>query len=141
MIAHQTQYRVIYGDTDNMGVAYYANYLRWFEIGRTELLRSWGIPYHQIEAQGILLPVAEAHCKYMTPAKYDDLLIIETTLDPEIKAGLKLDYRILDQSQQVVHATGYTRHAFMNRDGRVVRPPTFMRELISQRLSVSPCSD
>jgi acyl-CoA thioester hydrolase len=133
-LCHQTPYRVIYGDTDNMGVAYHANYLRWFEIGRTELLRSWGLPYREIEARGIQLPVADVRCKYITPAKYDDLVIIEACLDPEIKGGLKIDYRILGQDAIIVHATGHTLHAFLSTDGRVVRPPRFMRELVESRL-------
>lgn len=130
MKAHQTRYRVIYGDTDNMGIAYYANYLRMFEIGRTEMLREWGLPYSEVESRGILLPVSEVHCKYMTPAKYDEVLIIHSSLDKEMKAGLKIDYRITSEDERTVHVTGYTRHAFLNREGRVIRPPGFMRELI-----------
>ncbi len=118
-----------------MGVAYYANYLRWFEIGRTELLRTWGLPYREIESRGLLLPVAEAKCKYATPARYDQVLTIEAALDPEYKGGLKIDYRILSQDEKVLHATGYTRHAFVNHEGRVVRPPKFIRELINQRIA------
>ncbi len=134
-LSHKTPYRVIYGDTDNMGVAYHANYLRWFEIGRTELLRSWGLPYRQIESRGLLLPVAEAQCKFAAPAKYDDMLIIKTTLDPDCKGGLKFDYRVLSQDEHILHATGYTRHAFVNTDGRVIRPPQFIRELINQQVN------
>ena len=78
----------------------------------------------------MLLPVAEAQCKYLTPAKYDDLLLIEATLDHAYKGGLKIDYRILSQDEQILHATGLTRHAFMNRDGRVVRPPKMIRDVI-----------
>lgn len=137
MLSHQTTYRVIYGDTDNMGIAYYANYLRWFEIGRTELLRAWGMAYREIEAQNILLPVSEVHCKYKTPAKYDEVLRIAATLDPGQKAGLKIDYRITNDDGQIVHAQGYTRHAFMNRDGRVIRPPKFFRDLIQQQYQQS----
>lgn len=130
MIRHQTPYRVIYGDTDNMGIVYYANYLRWFEIGRTELLRHRGLPYHEIESRGIFLPVAEVQCRYLTPAKYDDLLIIEAGLDTDIKGGFKIDYRILNHDQETLHATGKTRHAFVNTEGRVVRPPHFIRQWI-----------
>ena len=134
MLSHQTKYRVIYGDTDNMGIAYYANYLRWFEIGRTELLRAWGLAYREIEARGILLPVSEAYCKYMLPAKYDEVLLIQAALDTEMKAGMKIDYRITSQDGRTVHAVGHTRHAFLNREGRVIRPPAFMRELIRRRM-------
>jgi acyl-CoA thioester hydrolase len=133
MLSHQTKYRVIYGDTDNMGIAYYANYLRWFEIGRTELLRAWGLAYKEIEARGILLPVSEAYCKYMIPAKYDEVLLIQAALDPEMKAGLKIDYRITSEDGQTVHAVGHTRHAFLNREGRVIRPPDFIRALIRRQ--------
>lgn len=136
-LTHQTLYRVIYGDTDNMGIAYYANYLRWFEIGRTEMLRAWGLPYREIEAQGLLLPVAEAQCKYAAPAKYDDLLIIETRLDAGYKGGLKIHYRILSQNGETLHATGFTRHAFMNTQGRVIRPPKFILNLIKEKLNTS----
>ena len=135
MLSHKTPYRVIYGDTDNMGVAYYANYLRWFEIGRTELLRAWGMPYRQIESQGLLLPVAEAQCRYLLPAKYDQLLVIEAMLDTPYQGGLRITYRILSEDEQQLHATGYTRHAFVNPQGRVIRPPQFMRELINNQIS------
>ncbi len=133
MLTHRTEYRVIYADTDNMGFAYYANYLRWFEIGRTEMLRAWGLPYREIEAHGLMLPVAEAKCKYMTPARYDERLVIESTLDAEYKGGLKIDYRILSSDDRTLHATGHTRHAFMNRDGRVVRPPRMILDLIRKQ--------
>lgn len=138
MIAHTTTYRVIYGDTDNMGMAYYANYLRWFEIGRTELLRQWGLPYSEIEARGIFLPVAEAHCKYHTPARYDALLQIAAILDTDVKGGMKIDYRITSSDGGTLHATGYTRHAFVTNDGRVTRPPRFIRDLIAQQQKASP---
>ena len=132
-LAHRTSYRVIYGDTDSMGVVYYANYLKWFEIGRTELLRAWGLPYRQIEASGIFLPVAEVHCKYHQPARYDDLLEIEAELDQEFKGGMKIDYRILSNNDQILHATGFTRHAFLNRECKVVRPPDFIRRLVQDQ--------
>ncbi|MGD8468111.1 MAG: thioesterase family protein, partial [Desulfobacterales bacterium] len=74
MPTHRTTCRVIYGDTDNMGQAYYGNYFRWFEMGRNELFRSMGLAYSSVEDQGIFLPVAEAYCKYVMPAKYDDRL-------------------------------------------------------------------
>ena len=133
MLSLETEYRVIYGDTDKMGVAYYANYLRWFEIARTELLRSWNMPYSRLEEQeGLWLPVSEVQCKYMAPARYDELIIIQARLDPEVKAGLKIDYRITSHDRATVHAVGFTMHAFLHRQGRVLRPPAFMRERIKQ---------
>ncbi len=130
MLTHRTKYRVIYGDTDKMGIAYHANYLRWFEIGRTELFRAWGLPYREIEKKGIMLPVSEVKCKYLAPARYDDLLIIEAGFDPESRAALKVDYRVTSEDRQTVHATGYSRHACVDANGRVIRPPAFITELI-----------
>ena len=134
---HKTTCRVIYGDTDNMGQAYYGNYFRWFEIGRTELFRSLGMSYSSVENQGIFLPVAEAFCKYFVPAKYDDLIMIETSLDPRLKGAIKFDYRILSADSKTLLAQGYTKHACLNREGRVVRPPEFIKEVIEKNLQKS----
>jgi len=136
MVPYKTTCRVIYGDTDKMGVAYHANYLRWFEMGRTELFRSWGLTYKTLEMKGIFLPVSEAHCKFMTPAQYDDILAIETSLDPSIKGGLKFDYGIFSEDGKKILAKGYTKHACMNHDGRVIRPPEFLKKLIETHCKV-----
>ncbi|MBC8394324.1 MAG: acyl-CoA thioesterase [Deltaproteobacteria bacterium] len=135
MITHRTTCRVIYADTDNMGVAYHANYLRWFEIGRTEMFRSLGIPYKLIETEGIFLPVSEVHCKFMMPAQYDDLLDIEVSLDTSIIAGMKFDYCIMSEDGKKTHAKGYTKHAFVDREGRVVRPPKLITDAIKNSKS------
>ncbi len=138
MIRHCIRYRVIYGDTDRMGVVYHANYFRWFEMGRTETFRHLGLAYSEIEKKGILLPVSEAWCKYMNSARYDDLLIIESTLDTGIKVGMKFDYRIFREGEYgegesacppLVKA--YTRHACITPEGKLVRPPRFLKELIA----------
>ncbi len=128
--SHRVHYRVIYGDTDNMGVAYNANYLRWFEIGRTEMFRHLGLTYREIEERGVMLPVAEVHCKFIRSARYDDLITIETTLDTGMRSGFKFRYRILDEAGAVEIATGWTTHACLNAEGKVVRPPRFLTELI-----------
>jgi acyl-CoA thioester hydrolase len=136
-LTHYCTHRVIYGDTDTMGMAYHANYLRWMEIGRTELFRAWGLPYKEIEARGIMLPVSEVTCKYINSARYDTLLLIETTLDHQIKGGLKFNYRIFDQADDKLLAQGSTRHACVNGEGRVVRPPDFVVKMIKERLAQS----
>ena len=130
MITHTTKYRVIYGDTDNMGIAYHANYLRWFEIGRTEMFRYLGLTYKDIETKGIFLPVSEVYCKFTAPAQYDDVIEIETTIDSSVKGGMKFDYSISREYDDKVVATGYTKHACVNQNGHVVRPPGFLTELI-----------
>ena len=137
MYSHRTTYRVIYGDTDNMGQAYYGNYFRWFEIGRSEMFRDLGLPYKAVEDNGIFLPVAESHCKYATPAKYDDILVIETSLDTKLKAGIKFDYKIYREDGKTLVARGYTKHPCVNREGKVVRPPKFLKEIIVKIIAES----
>jgi len=131
MLCHRTTCRVIYGDTDNMGVAYYANYLRWFEMGRTEMFRFLGLTYKSIESKGVYLPVSEAFCKFKSPARYDDLIVIETVLDTRVRAGVKFDYRIFREDGKSLLVQGYTKHACLNGSGRVIRPPAFLLELIA----------
>jgi acyl-CoA thioester hydrolase len=87
-----TSYRVIYGDTDQMGVVYYANYLRWFERGRSELLRQIGLPYATIEAAGFHFPVADVTCRYAQSARYDDVIDNATTLVELSRASLVFEY-------------------------------------------------
>ncbi len=131
MQSFKTTVRVIYGDTDNMGIAYHANFFRWFEIGRSEMFRSLGLAYRDIEKRGIFLPVSEVGCKYLAPVRYDDLLVIETTLDASVRGGMKFDYSILKESDPTVLARGFSKHACMNREGKVVRPPAFIMDLVS----------
>jgi len=134
--SHATKIRVIYGDTDMMGFAYHANYLRWFEIGRTDLFRSMGMSYKEIEDRGYMLPLSEAHCKFVTPARYDDVLLIEAVIDSHVRGGMKFDYLIYREEGRKLLASGYTRHAFIDRDGKVVRPPAFIRELVETYLKM-----
>ncbi|HKY08405.1 MAG TPA: thioesterase family protein [Candidatus Binatia bacterium] len=129
-ITNITSYRVIYGDTDQMGVVYYANYLRWFERGRSELLRQIGLPYSTIEQQGYNFPVVEVSCRYAQSARYDDIVRIETELTDVARASLAFAYRILRETDGVLLATGTTRHASLDNSGRVARiPQTFLDAL------------
>lgn len=114
-----TSYRVIYGDTDKMGVVYYANYLRWFELGRSELLRHAGMPYSDIERLGMHFPVAEASCRYFNSAQYDDLIMIETRLATLGRASLSFTYRITRQNGALLLASGSTKHACVDGRGRI----------------------
>ena len=124
---------MIYADTDKMGFVYHANYFRWFEIGRTDLFRAAGLPYKAIEAKGIFLPVSEVHCKFTASAQYDDLLIIETTVDHKVKGVIKFDYLILSEDGKTIIAKGYTKHPCLDSNGRVVRPPKFLVEHIREK--------
>lgn len=134
MITHKTTCRVIYGDTDGMGIAYYANYLRWFEIGRTELFRFLGLTYKTIEERHVFLPVSEIYCKFLSSLGYDDIMVIETSLDTDFKAGMKFDYNLFDADETNTIAEGYTKHAFLNEHGKVIRPPDFITAIIAQHL-------
>ncbi len=124
---YRTSYRVIYGDTDAAAVVYNANYLRFFEIGRTELMREKVCSYREIEALGILLPVTECYIRYKAFACYDDLLIIETKLAELKKVSCKFSYRILrdnkDSGKEQLIAKGYTVHAAVGRDGKLTHLP------------------
>ncbi|HDS02478.1 MAG TPA: acyl-CoA thioesterase [Firmicutes bacterium] len=112
-------YRVIYGDTDQMGVMYHANYFRLFEIGRNEYFRKRGVLYREMEAKGIFLPVNEACCHYKEGARYDDLLEIHCHVKKRTRSSLLFEYHL--KRNDALLAEGYTRHAFVNREGRVIR--------------------
>ena len=125
-----TTYRVIYGDTDQMGIVYYANYLRWFERGRAEFLRQIGLPYAAIEKAGFHFPVAEINCRYAQPARYDDVIQIETELVELGRASLSFNYRITRQADHSSLATGSTKHACIDHSGRVRRIPKILLDAV-----------
>jgi acyl-CoA thioester hydrolase len=113
-----------------MGVVYYANYLVWFEIGRTEWLRDAGWNYREMEETGVSLPVIEAHCEYRQPARYDDEIEIRTTATTISPARLRFDYRAVRTGGDVVIAEGHTVHAALGVNGRPCRLPARVRELL-----------
>lgn len=120
---NEARLRVIYGDTDQMGVVYYANYFRYFELARSEWFRSRGGSYKALEAEGSLLPVVEATCRYRAPAKYDDVLVIETEVTELRRASLVFSYRIRREGEARVLCEGRTVHACINREGKPTRIP------------------
>ena len=128
MARNLTSYRIIYGDTDQMGVVYYANYLKWFEMGRTEFLREIGIPYSSIEERGLCFPVTEVSCRYYRPARYDDQLLIETTLTSLGGVTLTFCYRVSRQDDELLLASGWTKHACVDLKGDVTKIPPNLKE-------------
>lgn len=119
-----TDIRVIYGDTDRMGVVYYANYLRYFEAGRNEYLRACGARYRDLEAeQGVMFPVVEANVRYLHPARYDDVLTVETRITELRRASLRFEYRVVRREDGRLLAEGHTVHACIDRDLRPTRLP------------------
>jgi acyl-CoA thioester hydrolase len=129
-VTNVTCYRVIYGDTDQMGVVYYANYLRWFERGRSEWLRQIGLPYLMIEQQGFHFPVAEVNCRYAESARYDEVVRIETVLVELNRASLSFDYQISREADRCRLATGSTKHACIDRSGRLARIPKILTDAV-----------
>lgn len=117
-----TQVRVIFADTDKMGIVYHAKYLQFFEIGRNELLRDIGFPYKHLEERDICLPIIEAHLKYFRPAQYDDLLTLKSQVFQE--AGKLLRFRIACSVYcgDELLASGFTVHIVSNSQGRPSRP-------------------
>ena len=130
MKTHFTEYRVIYGDSDPFNVVYYANYFNFFERGRTEFFRSLGIPYTEVQKRGIFLPVTETYCRYLKPAKYDDLLIIETRIDYIKKASIKFSYNVYRKHSQERLAEGYTIHAFVDINGKILKIPKDIKKAV-----------
>jgi acyl-CoA thioester hydrolase len=115
-----------YADTDAMGVVYYANYFVYFEVARTNALAELGHPYWEMEKQGILIPVLRAHCEYHGPARYGDTLMVRTTRMRLGRARIRFEYsihRVEGNHESAALATGFTEHAFVNPDGRPLRPP------------------
>jgi acyl-CoA thioester hydrolase len=121
-----------------MGVAYYANYLKWFEMGRTELLREIGVPYTSIEVKGLYFPVTEVSCRYYRPARYDERLMIETTLTSLGGVTMTFCYRIYRQDDEFLIASGWTKHACVDLQGEVAKMPQNLKDTLKAAVSPSP---
>jgi acyl-CoA thioester hydrolase len=91
-----------------------------------------GIPYKSIESKGFFLPLSEMHCTFNAPSQYDDILLIETSIDMRYRAGMKFDYKIFSENNDKLLAGGYTKHACVDSGGRVVRPPKFLMDIIAE---------
>jgi acyl-CoA thioester hydrolase len=123
--------RVRYAETDKMGVVYYANYLVWFEVARTDLLRTLGWSYREMEHTGVSLPVIETHCKYHRPARYDDEIEIRTEGRMLSPVRIEFRYDVFRQENGTLTASGRTVHAAVNADGRPCRLPPRIREVFA----------
>src|SRR5271168_2683198 len=123
MIQSRVSVTVRYAETDMMGIVYHANYLPWFEVGRTTLLKELGVPYRRLEEEGFRLPVLEISAKYLRPALYDDTLDIVTTLTERPAVRIQLEYEVHRGAELL--ATGSSLHAFVDKQGRPVRPPAW----------------
>ena len=127
---HEARLRVRYAETDQMGVVYYANYIVWMEVGRVELCKSVGFNYRDMERDdAILLAVAEAHCRYLSPARFDDEVIVKTWIEEANIRMVSFGYQMRRADDDRVLATGQTKHIFCSPDLRRTRLPDKYRPL------------
>jgi acyl-CoA thioester hydrolase len=125
-------YRVIYADTDRMGITYYANYLKWFEAARTEYFRMLGFPYTECEKKGVFLPVAEAHANYLSPSTYDDDIIVRTSVSELGNSTVRFEYQVMKAKTQIPVATGHTLHVFVDKNMKPCRVPEEIRKVVTE---------
>ena len=124
----ETCLRVRYAETDAMGIVYHTNYIVWFEVGRGEFLRQMGGNYREFEAQGLYLPVTEVDARFIAPARYDDVVVVRTSVSEARSRSVTMQYEVLMQDTGQLLVTGHTKHFCTDREGRVRRfPPDLVR--------------
>jgi acyl-CoA thioester hydrolase len=127
-----TKIRVIYADTDAMGIVYHTNYIKWFEVGRNELMRQLGIAYNEMEQLGFNLSLTKVSCHYLLPARYDHVLTIETKIEYIKRASMKFNSYIWDEERKNLLVEGYTIHACTNSEGKIRRIPSQILDLLTK---------
>ena len=120
MLIHETKIRVRYAETDKMGYAYYGIYPQYFEVGRTELIRQYGLSYKSMEDEGIMLPVLDLNINYLKPAFYDDLLTVKTTVTKKPLVRIEFEYEVFNQNQELL-TQGHTTLVFIDSKTRKPR--------------------
>lgn len=128
MIEMESHIRVRYVETDAMGIAHHSNFMHWFELARVEMMDKLGLPYIQLEKQDAFMPVLEVYTKFLAPAYFDDRLTIKVFVKESPKARLKVQYQVL--REDTLLATAETLHAFINREGKAIKPPTLFLDAI-----------
>ena len=131
---HETKIRIRYKDTDRMGVVYYGNYLTFFEVARAEFMRDLGLPYSQMESEGISLAVIEAAANYHANVGYDALVTVKTMLSAPGKARIRFDYRVLDDEGKLL-VNGHTIHACIGEKMRPTRLPPHLMKVVQENSS------
>ena len=124
MIKHKYKIKVFYKDVDQMGVVYYSRYFEYFEQARTEMLSSIGLNVTDIETECIQLPVISSHCDYKKGAKFEDNLIIISSVNDFPRATLKINYEVYNKDINTLIALGYTVHAFLKKNGKPTKVPS-----------------
>lgn len=120
MYISETKIIVRYAETDKMGIVHHSNYLIWFEAGRTDFIKGSNISYSEMEAKGILIPLAESNCKYILGAKYEDELIIKTWIKELTPVKVEFNYSVFREKDQKEIAKGSTLHVFVNNDFKII---------------------
>ena len=133
MISFDHRVKIFYKDVDQMGIVYYSRYFEYFEEARTELLASIGLGVTDVEKKGIMLPVISSHCDYLKGARFEQTIIIRTSISTEPRSKLRIDYSVFIEDEKEPIATGYTEHAFVNDKGAAVRAPKMILERLNQK--------
>jgi acyl-CoA thioester hydrolase len=120
MYVSETRINVRYAETDKMGIVHHSNYLIWFEAGRTDFIKGSNITYSEMEKRGILIPLAESSCKYITGAKYEDELIIKTWVKELTPVKVEFNYSVFREKDQKEIAKGSTLHIFVNNNFKII---------------------
>ena len=134
MIRYDHPIKVYYKDIDQMGIVYYSRYFEFFEEARTEMLSSIGLDYSNIEENGAMLPVIEAHCEYKKGATFSQDLIVKTYIRELPKVKIKFEYEICPAGSDEILLTGYTVHACTNLKGKPVKMPKYIRKILKDKL-------
>ena len=129
-ITKKMQYRILYADTDMMGVVYYGNYGRLFEMGRTEMIRELGLPYIELEKKGIVMPVFSVESKYRNVLKYDELITIETTVKEVPAVRMEFFHKIYNEDGKLAHEAKVVLVFMDMKTGRPVRAPKMLTDLL-----------
>jgi acyl-CoA thioester hydrolase len=130
---HETEIRVRYKDTDQLGVVYHGNYLTFFEVGRAEFMRALGCPYSKLEAEGYSLVVIEAFAKYHGNVGYDAIVKVKAKVSDLSGARMRFDYEVLSEKGSVL-VSGYTLHGCLNAKSKPSRIPSSLKTLIEEKI-------
>jgi acyl-CoA thioester hydrolase len=132
MNGHSVEVRVRYGETDQMGVVYHGSYVPYFEIGRVEWLRNKGVSYKSLEESGIALPIVSMHLNYKKPARYDDLLTINTKLKKYSGVKIEFDCEIRNENQELLTTAHFILVFVDIKNGKPIEPPKYILEILEK---------
>lgn len=132
MKIHEIKTRVRYQETDQMGIVYYGNFFTYFEMGRTEYLRNLGLPYSELEKEHIYFPVTEAHCRFRSPAHYDDILIIQTWISELKHATVEFNHKVIREGDNKLIVEGFSRLACLNANRKPIPMPEKLKRLLQE---------